>query len=182
MTIKLAFLCSFLLIYYPCSMVICLLKKKVCKFVPLCTKISLSQSHSRSEKGGKKEFNIFSNSFLWIYFQSVIKLWKVKVEGKCGGFAKFHRLLIIPSFSFLANASIWIVGSDPMDRKHIRGVRVSLSSQVFSRFKITGSVYFSSKESAIYFLAWKTVRSGHQDLEMNMSYRKKFNLFILYSI
>lgn len=82
------------------------------------------------------------------------------------------RWSAIPSFSFLANASIWMVGSEPMDRKQIRGVCVSLSSQVFSRFRITGSVYFSSRESAMYFLAWKTVRSGHHDLERNEIGRK----------
>lgn len=45
---------------------------------------------------------------------------------------------------------------------------MSLSSQVFLKFKITGSVYFSSKELAIYFLAWESVRSGHQDLEIKI--------------
>lgn len=64
-----------------------------------------------------------------------------------------NKRSVIPSFSFLARASIWMVGSEPMDRKQIRGVCGSLSSHVFSRFRITGSVYFSSRESAMYFLA-----------------------------
>lgn len=72
---------------------------------------------------------------------------------------------VVPSLSFLAKASIWIVGSDPIDKKQMSGVRLSLSSQVFSKFKMTGSVYFSFSESAMYFLAWEIVRSGHQDLE-----------------
>lgn len=75
---------------------------------------------------------------------------------------------IIPSLSFLAKASIWIVGSDPIDKKQMRGVLLSLSSQVFSKFKMTGSVYFSSNESAIYFLACESVRSGHQHLGTNI--------------
>lgn len=136
--------------------------------VLLYTKLSLRHPRSRrSEHGGKgRKCDVF---FLTQFYGYISRIRYEVIWGKkYGAFAKFHRLLTIPSFSFLANASIWIVGSEPMDRKHIRGVRESLSSQVFSRFKITGSVYLSSKESAIYFLAWKTVRSGHQDLEMNI--------------
>lgn len=75
-------------------------------------------------------------------------------------------IIFLPNLSFLAKESIWIVGSDPIDKKQMRGVRWSLSSQVFFKFKMTGSVYFSCKESAIYFLAWERVRSGHQDLQI----------------
>lgn len=74
----------------------------------------------------------------------------------------------IPNLSFLAKELIWPVGSDPVDKKQMRGVRASLSSQVFSKFKMTGSVYFSCKEFAMYFLAWESVRSGHQDLEIKI--------------
>ena len=51
-----------------------------------------------------------------------------------------------------------------MDRKQMRGVRVSLSSQVCSRFRRTGSANLMPIESPTYFLAWEMVRSGHQDL------------------
>lgn len=86
----------------------------------------------------------------------------------------------IPNLSFLAKELIWPVGSDPVDKKQMRGVRASLSSQVFSKFKMTGSVYFSCKEFAMYFLAWESVRSGHQDLEIKIYTKIKIHcLFLL---
>lgn len=178
-----ASVCSFFLVCYPCSMDICLLLKKI--YIYFYIIIILYYNNYTIIIYIILDiirynyiiiiYNIYNKNQLWNYKRQCLRQ-------KYRGFTKLNKCLIIPSFSFLANASIWIVGSDPMDRKHIKGVLVSLSSQVFSRFRITGSVYLSSKESAMYFLAWKTVRSGHQDLEMNASYRKKFSVFIFHSI
>lgn len=64
----------------------------------------------------------------------------------------------------MASDSIWLVGSDPIDNKHTRGILVSLSAQVASRFKMTDSAYLGPCESAMNFLACGMVLSGHQDL------------------
>lgn len=58
-----------------------------------------------------------------------------------------------PTLSFFASPSIWLVGSLPIDRKQISGVLTVLSSQVFSKSKITGSAYLVPNESLTYFLA-----------------------------
>lgn len=47
------------------------------------------------------------------------------------------------------------VGSEPMDRKQMSGVRGSDSSHVFSRSRITPSAYFSPIESMMYLRAWR---------------------------
>ena len=56
-----------------------------------------------------------------------------------------------------------------MDKKQIRGVLGSLSSQVASRFKMTDSAYDDPIESLIYFRAWGIVLSGHQHLQKILS-------------
>lgn len=82
--------------------------------------------------------------------------------------------------SRLASISILFVGSDPIDRKHIKGVRGSLSDHVSCKFNITPSEYFSPKQSSMYFLACDKVRSGVHALK-----RKTildfvcFNVFLL---
>ena len=58
-----------------------------------------------------------------------------------------------PNLSFLDKASMLLVGSAPIDRKHMRGVVLSLSSHILSRSSITPSAYFSPAVSAMYFLA-----------------------------
>ena len=57
-----------------------------------------------------------------------------------------HQLLsdnilqkLLPMPRFLASPSIWFVGSDPILRKQMRGVRGSLSPHVASRSNSTGS-------------------------------------------
>ena len=56
------------------------------------------------------------------------------------------KMQYVPTLSFLAKPSIEAVGSDPMDRKHIIGVLTSLSSHMFSRFRITPSANCWSEE------------------------------------
>ena len=68
---------------------------------------------------------------------------------------------------FFAKSSIWFVGSEPIDRKQMRGVRGSLSIHVSFMFKITGFAYISPIEYDMYLRACATVRSGHQDLKAN---------------
>ena len=63
----------------------------------------------------------------------------------------------------LANCSMSVVGSEPIDKKQTRGVRGSDSSNMRSKSSITPSMNFSPIESAIYFLAWGKVRSGHHE-------------------
>ena len=47
----------------------------------------------------------------------------------------------LPSLCFFAKASMEAVGSEPIDKKQIIGVRTSLSSHMASRFRITPSAY-----------------------------------------
>lgn len=61
----------------------------------------------------------------------------------------------------LAMASICGDGSDPTDRRQIRGVRLSDSSSMDSRSRTVLSRYSAPNESKMYFLAWDRVRSGH---------------------
>ena len=77
------------------------------------------------------------------------------------------------NLSFLARPSMLLVGSDPMERKQMRGVRISDSSQVFSRSRTTPSAYRSPIDSAMYFLACASVRSGHQHLQLEISFTIK---------
>ncbi len=74
-------------------------------------------------------------------------------------------------FLRLASDSIWFVGSEPIDRKQISGVCQSDSSTIFSKSRTTPSMNRSPIESAMYFLAWGSVRSGHQE-RMRRSLRK----------
>lgn len=71
------------------------------------------------------------------------------------------------SFNFLANISMLLVGSDPIDSKQISGMTGSLSSYVFSRSRITPSAYFSPIDSCTNLRACASVRSGHQHLWVN---------------
>lgn len=80
---------------------------------------------------------------------------------------------VLPSSRFLASASIWSVGSEPMDRKQMRGVRVSLSSHVAWRLRMTGSANLVPMALRTYFLAWAKVLSGHHDL----SKKNTINIF-----
>jgi len=66
---------------------------------------------------------------------------------------------------FLAKSSIIAVGSEPIDSRQIIGVRVSLSSHMARRSRITGSAYFGPIESAMYLRACDVVLSGHHDLQ-----------------
>jgi len=66
---------------------------------------------------------------------------------------------------FLARSSIIAVGSDPMDRRQIIGVRQSLSSHIAFRSRMIGSAYFGPIESAMYLRACDVVLSGHHELQ-----------------
>lgn len=85
----------------------------------------------------------------------------------------FHYLYIpvksvvwicLPRCFCLQRFSISLVGSEPIDKKQMSGVLVSLSPHVASRFSRTASAYIGPIESLMYFLAWGTVLSRHQDL------------------
>ena len=58
-----------------------------------------------------------------------------------------------------------LVGSDPIDRKQIRGVEGSLSVHVSRRLSTTPSAYIAPRVSSMYFRACDNVRSGDQHLE-----------------
>ncbi len=77
----------------------------------------------------------------------------------------YHSFKFLPSLCLFARDSIELVGSDPIERKQIKGTRSSVSSQVFSRFKMTPSAYEGPSDSAMYLRAWDRVRSGHHDLQ-----------------
>ena len=62
----------------------------------------------------------------------------------------------VSNFSLFPSAMMESVGSEPIDRKQIRGVRGSDSSHIFSKSRITPSVYFSPIASIMYLRAWKT--------------------------
>lgn len=64
----------------------------------------------------------------------------------------------------LANPSMALVGSDPMESKPIIGVLMSLSSHVASKLRMTPSAKRSPIDSAMYRRACDRVRSGHHDL------------------
>ena len=53
----------------------------------------------------------------------------------------------LPSLCFFAKASIEAVGSEPIDKKQIIGVRTSLSSHMASRFRITPSAYCKKRKT-----------------------------------
>lgn len=55
--------------------------------------------------------------------------------------------MFLPNLCFLAKASMDAVGSEPIDRKQIIGVLMSLSSHMTSRFRITPSAYCENKTS-----------------------------------
>ena len=65
-----------------------------------------------------------------------------------------------------------LVGSEPMDRKQMSGVRGVLSAHMASRSRITPSAYLVPITSPMYFLACARVRSGHQHLhtDQNLDY------------
>ena len=65
---------------------------------------------------------------------------------------------------FLANISMLLLGSEPMDWKHIMGTLIVDSSHIFSMSRITPSANFTPIDSAMYLRACAYVRSGHQDL------------------
>jgi len=83
----------------------------------------------------------------------------------CGAFTMYRILQCRPIPFFLAKSSIIAVGSDPIDSRQIIGVRVSLSSHMARRSRITGSAYFGPIESAMYLRACDVVLSGHHDLQ-----------------
>lgn len=70
-------------------------------------------------------------------------------------------------FSLLPRAIMESVGSEPIDRKQIRGVRGSDSSQVFSKSRITPSVYFSPIASLMYLRAWRRWRQRGKALKQS---------------
>lgn len=80
--------------------------------------------------------------------------------------------MYIPKWHFFDKDSIWLVGSDPIERRHIRGVLVSLSSQVWVKLRMTDSAYLGPIESAMYFLACGIALSGHQDLQTKFYVRE----------
>ena len=55
----------------------------------------------------------------------------------------------LPSLCFFAKASMEAVGSEPIDKKQIIGVRTSLSSHMASRFRITPSAKKKKKHMKI---------------------------------
>ena len=63
------------------------------------------------------------------------------------------------------------VGSDPVERKQIRGTRVLDSCHISFKFRITPSAYFFPIDSVMYLSDWGRTRSGHQD-RMSSSLRK----------
>ena len=74
-------------------------------------------------------------------------------------------ILRLPNFIRLASCSILTVGSDPIERKQMSGVFVSLSDHVSWRSNITPSAYRRPNDSSTYFRAWDKVRSGAHDLQ-----------------
>ena len=65
---------------------------------------------------------------LWLRFES-----KPQIQIIC------NLTVVLPMPRFRASPSIWFVGSDPILKKQMRGVRGSLSPQVASRSRSTGS-------------------------------------------
>lgn len=59
-------------------------------------------------------------------------------------------------FSLFPRAMMESVGSEPIDRKQMRGVCGSDSSHVFSKSRITPSEYFSPIASLMYLRAWRS--------------------------
>lgn len=55
----------------------------------------------------------------------------------------------LPNLCFLAKASMEAVGSEPIDKKQIIGVLMSLSSHMLSKFRITPSAYCQNKREKI---------------------------------
>ena len=58
-----------------------------------------------------------------------------------------------------------LVGSDPMDRKQIIGVRIVDSIHISSRLRLTPSAYLLPIDSEMYLRDWGSTRSGHHDLQ-----------------
>ena len=72
----------------------------------------------------------------------------------------YHGL--VPRPIFLANASMALVGSDPIDNNPIIGTLTVDSSHIFSTSSSTPSAYLTPTASEIYLRAWVVVLSGHQ--------------------
>lgn len=101
----------------------------------------------------------FSKAFINI---SEMCLIKISISKKTGAISYILR---VPNFIRLASCSILTVGSDPIERKHMSGVFVSLSDHVSWRSSMTPSAYRRPNDSSTYFRAWDKVRSGAHDLQ-----------------
>ena len=64
---------------------------------------------------------------------------------------------------FLANVSMLLLGSEPMDWKQIMGTLIVDSSHIFSMSRITPSAYFAPIDSAMYLRACGRTLSGQND-------------------
>lgn len=76
---------------------------------------------------------------------------------------KVNQISCLPIDFDLAKLWICVVGSDPIESKHIKGVCGSDSSRVFSKFKMEDSPYSYPNDSVKYY----SVSHFHDD---SMSY------------